>query len=193
MRVTSTHVTTCRLHRVVTAMTAAASRADSLRSTAESFCKAFVSGTSPTTILDDYFTPNASITEHGPSWAAERLHFLGRMFQGRRQQDSAHNSGSTCDDYYDLLTSTLLFHPTEKTLPSIDEFLVDPEAKGTNGRGSVTVKLQAEFKSVKTGKGWKEDFVYVLSEFDGEGRLDVKSFGTYAFFPCNGTNWRILW
>ncbi len=171
VRVASIHVKTCRLHRVLTAMTAAASRTDLLRSTAESFCKAFVSGTSPTEILDNYFTLNASITEHGPSWAAERLPFLGQTFRGRRQRDSAHSSGSTCDDYYDLLTSTLSFHPTEKTLRSSDQFLVDPEAKGTNGRGSVTVNLQAEFKSVKTGKGWKEEFVYVLSEFDGQGKI----------------------
>lgn len=152
-------------------MTAAASRADLLRSTAESFCKAFVSGISPTEILDDYFTLNASITEHGPSWATERLPFLGRTFQGRRQRDSAHSNGSTCDDYYNLLTSTLSFHPTAKTLPSSDQFLVDPEAAGTNGKGSVTVKMQAEFKSVRTGKGWEEEFVYVLSEFDGEGKI----------------------
>ena len=33
------------------------------------------------------------------------------------------------------------------------------------------MKLQAEFKSVKTGKGWEEEFVYVMSEFDGEGKI----------------------
>lgn len=35
----------------------------------------------------------------------------------------------------------------------------------------MTVKLQAGFKSVRTGKGWEEEFVYVLSEFDDEGRI----------------------
>lgn len=154
----------------------ATSRTDLIRSTAESFCKAFVSGASPTQTLDDYFTSNPSITEHGPLWASERLPFLARTFLGRRQQQSGGGttacSGLTCDDYYDLLTSTLSFHPTEKTLPPSDQFVVDAEAKSANGnKGKVTVKLQAEFKSIKTGKGWKEEFVYVLSDFDEEGKI----------------------
>ena len=37
--------------------------------------------------------------------------------------------------------------------------------------GTVTVKLRAKFASVKTGKDWEEDFVYVLSEFDEEGKI----------------------
>ena len=170
------HLQTCRLGRVLTTMTAATSRADLLRSTAESFCKAFVSGASPTEMLDIYFTSNPSITEHGPLWAAERLPFLGKTFWGRRQQNSlsspAPSSGSTCDDYYDLLTSTLSFHPTEKTLPSSDQFVVDAEVRSASGKkGAVTVKLQAEFRSIKTGKGWTEEFVYVLSDFDDEGKI----------------------
>lgn len=155
-------------------MTAATSRADLLRSTAESFCKAFVSGASPTEILDRYFTANASILEHGPSWAAERLPFLGRIFQGRRYDGYTTKSRSTCDDYYDLLTSTLSFHPTEKTVPSRNQFLVDAEAKSTSQNGldgAVSVKLQAKFKSVKTGKEWEEEFVYVLSDFDQDGKI----------------------
>ena len=158
-------------------MTDSASRADRLRSTAESFCKAFVSGTAPTEILDKYFTSNAKIHEHGPSWATERLPFLGKTFQGRRQlesnKDRKSSTGNTCDDYYDLLTSTLSFHPTDKTLPSSDQFVIDANAVGPESgrKGVVTVKLRAGFKSVKTGKGWEEDFVYVLSDFDHEGRI----------------------
>ena len=158
-------------------MTDSASRADLLRSTAESFCKAFVSGTAPTEMLERYFTSNPQIHEHGPSWATERLPFLGKTFQGRRQQKSSggshSSSGTTCDDYYDLLTATLSFHPTEKTLPSSDQFVVDARATGSGGgsKGAVTIKLQAEFKSVKTGKGWKEEFVYILSDFDEDGKI----------------------
>lgn len=158
-------------------MIVSASHADRLRSTAESFCKAFVSGTAPTEILDKYFTSNAKIHEHGPSWAAERVPCIGKTFQGRRQlesnKDQSSSVGSTCDDYYDLLTSTLSFHPTDKTVPSSDQFVIDAEAVGPDGgkKGVVTVKLQAEFKSVKTGKGWEEEFVYVLSDFDDEGKF----------------------
>ena len=158
-------------------MSATISREDTLRSTAEAFCRAFVSGTAPTEVLDRYFTSNASITEHGPSWATERLPFLGKTFQGRRQpQFSAHSDSGkgtgTCDDYYDLLTSTLSFHPNDKTFPGREQLVVDVNAKGPSGsRGVVTVKLQAEFKSIKTGKGWAEEFVYVLSDFDEEGKI----------------------
>ena len=151
-------------------------RAKLLHSTAEAFCTAFVSGTPPTELLDTYFTFHPSIIEHGPSWATERLPFLGKTFRGRRLQHirdgSAFSSGTTCDDYYDLLTSTLSFHPNENTLPTSDQFIVDPDAKSSSGsKGVVTVKLQAEFKSVKTGKGWAEEFVYVLSDFDDGGKI----------------------
>ena len=151
-------------------------RAELLHSTAEAFCTAFVSGTSPTELLDTYFTSNPSITEHGPSWATKRLPFLGKTFRGRRLQHirdgSPSSSGTTCDDYYDLLTSTLSFHPNEDTLPSRDQFIVDPEAKSSSGsKGIVTVKLHAVFKSVKTGKGWAEEFVYVLGDFDDGGKI----------------------
>ena len=33
------------------------------------------------------------------------------------------------------------------------------------------MKLHGKFASVKTGKSWEEDFVYILSEFDEEGRI----------------------
>lgn len=137
--------------------------AERLRSTAHAFCSAFVSGSSPTETLDMYFTPYARIHEHGPSWATERLPFLATTFQGRRSNAKA--EGQTCDDYYDLLTSTLSFHPLKDTLPPKEHFMVDAERK------TVTVKMHAEFASVKTGKSWEEDFVYVLSEFDDAYRI----------------------
>ena len=31
--------------------------------------------------------------------------------------------------------------------------------------------MRAGFKSIKTGEGWEEEFVYVLSGFDDEGRI----------------------
>lgn len=173
----STTAGACAHEQSLSNMTDSDSRADIMRSTAESFCKAFVSGTVPTEMLDRYFNSNPQIHEHGPAWATERLPFLGKTFEGRRQQrwsdgsDSA--SGTTCDDYYDLLAATLSFNPTEKTLPSSDQFVVDAEAVGPGGgrKGAVTIKLQGEFKSLKTGKGWEEQFVYILSDFDEDGKI----------------------
>ena len=152
-------------------------RVNIMRSTAESFCNAFVSGSAPTHMLDKYFTSNPTIHEHGPSWAIKRLPFLGKTFQGRRQSEtrsgSSSTTGTTCDDYYDLLTATLSFHPTEQTLPSSEHFIVDADASSPDGgsKGAVTIKLQAEFKSIKTGKGWEEEFVYILSDFDEDGKI----------------------
>lgn len=137
------------------------STGERLRSTAEGFCKAFIAKAPPSDTLDKYFSANPKILEHGPQWANERLPFLGVTFEGRRPDGKAHEASSrTCDDYYDLLTSILSFHPAEDTLPRKEQFMVDPEQK------TVTIKLRAIFASVKTGKGWTEDFVYVLSEFD---------------------------
>lgn len=59
-------------------------KADRMRVTAEAFCKAFVSGAAPSETLNNYFTSNPKILEHGPAWATERLPFLGVLFQGRR-------------------------------------------------------------------------------------------------------------
>ena len=56
-----------------------------------------------------------------------------------------------------------------------DQLFVDAEALGPGGeeggRGVVTVKLRAGFKSVKSGQAWEEEFVYLLSGFDDEGRI----------------------
>lgn len=141
--------------------------ADILRNTAYSFCKAFISGRSPRENLDEYFARDARIFEHGPSWARSKLPFLGLVFQGRRETTdlSAPPSHKTCDDYYDLLGDTLSFHPLPNTLPSPHDFMVDPT------KGTVTVKMHAKFASIKTGKSWEEDFVYILGDFDEEGRI----------------------
>ena len=139
--------------------------AERLRSTAYSFCQAFVSGASPFETLDKYFTADPRILEHGPAWATSRLPFLATTFEGRRYPSNPDAARKTCDDYYDVLTSTLSFHPNHDTLPPKEEFMVDAEKK------TVTVKLHAKFASVKTGKSWEEEFVYVLSEFDQDFKI----------------------
>ena len=148
-------------------------RDESLRATANGFCNAFVAGTPPTEILDKFFTSSARITEHGPSWAKDHLPFLSTTFSGRRHLDTVGAThGTTCDDYYDLLASTLSFHPTDETVPPQEEFLVAIN-KNLDGEweSAVTIKLHAKFSSVKTGKSWQENFVYVLSDFDRDMKI----------------------
>ncbi|KAL9098930.1 MAG: hypothetical protein Q9163_005496 [Psora crenata] len=140
-------------------------RADGMRSTAFNFCQSFASGVAGPECLNRYFTSNPKITEHGPLWAAARLPFLATTFQGRRGQQTDAPTSKTCDDYYDLLTSTLTFDASSVSFPERHQFAVDPAA------GTVTVKLHAKFASVKTGNDWEEDFVYVLSEFDEHGKI----------------------
>jgi hypothetical protein len=63
---------------------------------------------------------------------------------------------------------------SENTFPGPEGFVVDPSAKveGQNElTGVVCVVGKAQFESVKTGKKWKEQFIYRLSEFDKEGRI----------------------
>lgn len=140
--------------------------AERLQTTSEGFCKVFIAKAPPSDTLDKFFTTNPKILEHGPQWANERLPFLGLTFEGRRPNSKAHEATSkTCDDYYDLLTSILSFHPAEDTLPPKEQFMVDPERK------TVTIKLHAKFASVKTGKSWTEEFVYVLSDFDEDYKI----------------------
>lgn len=157
------------------------SRAALLRNTALSFCTCFTMGKAPSQILDDHFTPAAPrITEHGPTWAAARLPFLGHTFTGR----------DMCMQYFELLGSILAFEPVEDTFPSEEGFVVDPEAvdepvndlhstvfyaeqedKEGVQRGVVTVTAKARFRAVKTGWSWEERFIYRLSEFDENGKI----------------------
>lgn len=71
----------------------------------------------------------------------------------------------TCDDYYALLAQTLAFHPVADMLPGDDGFAVDAEVAG----GVVSVRMKARFSSVRTGKGWEEEFVYVMGGWEVEG------------------------
>lgn len=137
-----------------------------MRSTAYSYCEAFVNGRSPFESLDKYFTPHPKIIEHGPSFAKDRLPFLGILFEGRKPPPTSKSTASgTVDDYYYLLSKTLSFHPSKDTLPPKEQFSVDPE------QGTVTIKLRGKFASLKTGRDWEEDFVYLLSEFDEHGKI----------------------
>lgn len=149
-----------------------------MRTVTEEFCKAFVAGMAPATMLTRFFASAPKITEHGPAFAKARLPFLATPFRGRRQGGGNRiGNGDSCDDYYDILSSVLSFHPHPDTVPPTETFLVactqDLDGKW---HGGVTVKLHASFSSIKTRRSWSEDFVYVLSEFDDEikiGHLEI--------------------
>lgn len=47
--------------------------------------------------------------------------------------------------------------------------MVDAEADG--GQGVVSVVGRAEFRSVRTGRGWVEEFIWRLGGWDVEGRV----------------------
>ena len=145
-------------------------KAEKMRSTAYDFCQSFAAGTPGPDCLDKYFTASPKIKESGPQWAVKRLPFLATTFEGRRGK--AQVTQNSCDEYYDLLTSTLSFDPTSVVIPNKEKLAVDPEG------GVVTVKLHAKFSSVKTGKSWEEDFVYVLSEFDHDGKIGFQEMWT---------------
>jgi hypothetical protein len=149
------------------------SRTQLLRSRASAFCNAFLESFPPTQILDQFFIACPRITEHGPAWASDRLPFLGKTFTGRREQQLSQSS--TCDDYFSLLGETLVFEPSKDTFPTEEGFIVDPSTRSAgetaDGGGAVSVVAHATFKSIKTGKSWKEQFIYRLSGFDQEGRI----------------------
>ena len=51
------------------------------------------------------------------------------------------------------------------------------------------MKLKGRFESVKTGKGWDEEFVYRLSEFDETGKigwLELWADPLSAWVACGG-------
>ena len=153
-------------------------RIHNMRMVAEEFCTAFVAGMAPATMLTRFFASAPKITEHGPAFAKARLPFLATPFRGRRQGGaSCTGNTDTCDDYYDILSSILAFHPHPDTVPPKESFLVacTQDANG-EWQAGVTVKLHASFSSIKTGRSWSENFVYVLSGFDDEfkiGHLEI--------------------
>lgn len=153
-------------------------RMQNMRMVTGEFCEAFVAGMAPATMLTRFFASTPKITEHGPAFAKARLPFLVTPFRGRREGGANRiGNGHTCDDYYDLLSSILSFHPHPHTIPPKESFLVacTQDADG-EWQGGVTVKLHASFSSINTGRSWSENLVYVLSEFDDElkiGHLEI--------------------
>jgi len=149
-------------------------RASLLLTTTSSFCQSLLSKPpkAPRDLISKFFVPKSQvpkITEHGPQWARSRLPFLFKTFSGTEE----------CVQYFLLLGDTLKMEMEKGTFPSPDEggYVVDADARassegGNEGKGGiVSVVGKARFESVKTGKGWNEEFIYRFSGFDEEGRI----------------------
>lgn len=164
------------------------SKAGLLRSNVQCFCEALFGGsTPPAQMLDTYFTSDAKIHEHGQIWAAERLPFLGKTFHGRRATSDKTVHDCSCDEYFDLLGATLLFHPHENTLPPSEGYVVDADTDyrgGKPGSGAVMVKANSRLSAVKSGQSWEEDFVFVFSDFSADGKI-----GSWEIWADNLSAW----
>lgn len=127
-----------------------------LRAKSHAFCAAFLAPFELGTLLSTHFTSSTpKITEHGPAWAQTRLPFLSKTFAGR----------DGCETYFGLLGGVLAMQLPADAFPGPEGLIVDAEA------GMVSVVGKGHFKSVKTGKGWDETFIWRLSGFDEEGRI----------------------
>jgi hypothetical protein len=144
-------------------MTDLAERKSLLQRTSHAFCSALLSPPSPSELLDKHFTKsNPKITEHGPEWARSRLPFIAKTFEGK----------DGCESYFTVLSQTLKMEMDP--FPDAEQFAVceyGTVEQGDGGSGVVFVVGGGTFTSVKTGKSWKEKFVYRLSGFDVEGRI----------------------
>lgn len=134
-------------------------RAATMRTRAHAFCQALAdpAGAAPRELIAEYMVvaEQATIHEHGPTWATARLPFLGREFSG----------ASGCAEYFAALGATLHM---EARFPGPEAFAVDTTASG--GGGSVAVTGRGTFASVATGRRWDERFAYVLGGWDEAGR-----------------------
>ncbi|KAK6834680.1 hypothetical protein PG987_009374 [Apiospora arundinis] len=149
-----------------------ADRSSVMRSRAHAFCQALVFPPPPRDLLSEFFIPDPSssssssedgggssprptIHEHGPAWATKTLPFLGKSFAG----------GAACEEYFAVLGDTLTMHMSAAdSFPGPEGFVVDA------ARNQVCVVGRGRFESVRTGRSWDEQFVYVLSGWDGPGR-----------------------
>ncbi|KZT60186.1 hypothetical protein CALCODRAFT_429775 [Calocera cornea HHB12733] len=127
------------------------SRSSLLLHTARTLCAAFARS-APLAELQPLFTPSPTITEHGPRTPS--VPFLA-TFSGP----------DALEQYMSILARCLTVSDAEYEEPMLDD-----------GWEVVCVKARGTFTWVEgKGKGvrWNEEFVYLLSGFDGEGRVGV--------------------
>ncbi|GIZ44999.1 hypothetical protein CKM354_000818300 [Cercospora kikuchii] len=145
-------------------------RASKLKATCHGFAKALEAPPSPEKLCSRFFTSSPKITEHGPEWARERLPFLAKTYSGSDEFVK----------YFKTLSEVLSMKPdpapaSHQFAVQVDAFRETEDESQENGhvRGSGLVFVQGggEFKSVKTGKSWKETFVWKFSEFDQDGKI----------------------
>ncbi|PVH92505.1 hypothetical protein DM02DRAFT_474014, partial [Periconia macrospinosa] len=164
-----------------------------IHATAARFCNLFVTGAAPTDILDQCFSANPKITEHGPQWATTRLPYLNHTFAGRRRPKTTYlspepttptaaDNDTSCDAYFDVLGATLAFLPhCHDAMPPADDFIV---SAGAGKKEAVVVRAMAKIASVETGLKWEETFVFMFGEFDKDakiGHLEIFSDGLSAW------------
>lgn len=143
-------------------------RDELIRKTAHDFCQALIKE-SPEELMEKYMTSNPKITEHGPEWAAERLPFLARTFEGKLG----------CAQYFKLLSETLKMDLDENSFPNLAGCSADAKAEARTGSdelasqetGIVSLVGKGRFASLKTGKSWDEKFIYRFSGFDEDGKF----------------------
>ena len=80
---------------------------------------------------------------------------MGKTFTGKEG----------CEEYFGVLSEVLEMRLPDDAFPAPEGFIVDADA------GMVSVVGKGHFKSVKTGKGWDEEFIYRLGEFDDDGKI----------------------
>jgi hypothetical protein len=110
------------------------------------------------------------ITHHGPSWGTKRLPYLSAANDETNERDFV--GRDECLRYFDLVGRTLRarFHD----FPPDEQLCVDAEAEvpGTKLTGRVCVDGKGRFTHQETGWRWEENFMYRLSGFDEDGRVE---------------------
>lgn len=137
-------------------------RVEALRKTMEAFCRHFADGSPPKVILDECFDAGLPrIHEHGPEWAMSELPYLSKTWCGRGF------ATDSCENYFTSLGQTLRFFPDKDTFPSSNCFLIDPFIqKGV-------VKARCKLQSVISDATWEEDFIFLFSDFNLEGKFGL--------------------
>jgi hypothetical protein len=142
-----------------------------LRKCAHAFVMALASPEfDPHTFLRTFMTTGSCrITHHGPRWGTKRLPYLSggdgeREFVGR----------DGCLKYLELVGNTFKARFYNDAFPPDEQLCVDAEAvvPGTELTGRVCLDGKGKFTNHETGWQWTEVFMYRLSGFDEDGRVE---------------------
>ncbi|KAI9835107.1 MAG: hypothetical protein M1837_003894 [Sclerophora amabilis] len=100
--------------------------------------------------------------------------------------DGQSGKGTTCDDYFDLLSQTLSFHPDEDTFPPADEFIVDahagPRASGVGAASTGAASQDTQVTREESGSSGRE------GKRGGGGAVSVVAHAKFASVKT-GRSW----